>query len=460
VTLGNGPLRVSEPQLPRKRRSAASRVFLSLFLLALVIGLAGGAVAFYGYQEYSLPGPLASKKVFEIEKGLGTPEIATKLEAAGIITDARVFSAAALLTGGRGRLKAGEYEFQAAATMGDVIDLLVSGKSIVYKISIPEGWTSDMALARLGENQVLTGDVTRPAPEGAIMPDTYVFKRGMTRQKLLEDMQAAQVMLLDEVWTKRKPAIPVRTREEAVILASIVEKETGVPEERPIIASVFMNRLSKGMRLQSDPTIIYGIAGGKGKLDRRLTRTDITAPTPYNTYTIDGLPPGPIANPGRAALEAVVNPPDTSYLYFVADGSGGHAFATTLEEHNRNVAKWRDLAGNAASAAAAETVTAEQSAADAAAPTTEPPALPAIEPDAALPVPGPEPETAPTGQPAATAVEKPAADAPAAGATKTAAVDAPETAAPKTIAAVDLKPGSVIKSGSRLIPVPKRKPKR
>ncbi len=464
----NEPLRVPGPQTARRRRSATSRVVLSLFLLAVLAAIAGGALAFFGYQEYSLPGPLAEKKIFEIEKGLSTPEIAARLADAGIINDARVFSAAAYMTGARSRLKAGEYEFPASASMREVINLLASGKSIAYKISIPEGWTSDMVVARLNENEVLTGEVASTPPEGAIMPDTYVFRRGMTRQKLLEDMQAAQVKLLDEIWTTHRSAIPLRTREDAVILASIVEKETGVAGERPIIASVFLNRLNKGMRLQSDPTIIYGITGGMGKLERPLTRTDITTPTPYNTYTIDGLPPGPIANPGRAALEAVANPPDTTYLYFVADGTGGHAFASTLEEHNRNVAKWRDLAGNAAvAAAAAEAETASQPPADQGTTT-----LPAIEDAAPAPL---KPE-ATAEQPATTApaeqqasappkTEEPAAAAPAA---ETPALDTPtdaaattaEPAQSETVAAVsNLKPGSVIKSGKRLIPVPKRKPK-
>ena len=175
------------------------------------------------------------------------------------------------------------------------------------------------------------------------MPETYVFRRGLTRQKMLDDMQAAQAKMLDELWKARAVSDTVKTKEQAVTLASIVEKETAIPEERPLIASVFHNRLKQGMRLQSDPTIIYGLVGGKGKLDRGLTKDDVASDTAYNTYRIDGLPPGPIANPGRASLEAVLNPPDTGYLYFVADGSGGHAFAKTLEEHNANVAKWRAI---------------------------------------------------------------------------------------------------------------------
>ena len=274
------------------------------------------------------------------------------------------------------------------------------------------------------------------------MPDTYVFKRGMTRQQLIADMQAAQQKLLDEVWQKRRDSIFLKTKEEALVLASIVEKETGTPEERPLVASVFMNRLKDNMRLQSDPTIIYGIAGGKGKLDRPLSKADITTPTPYNTYTIKGLPPGPIANPGRAALEAVVAPPDTGYLYFVADGSGGHAFASTLEEHNRNVAKWRALAGNQVSASAE----------------AEPPVEPA-------------PETVATELPP---IEEPAVEKPAEPETpQVAAAEIPKPDSTEPVAAVveeaieatpppdpELKPGSVITLAGKLVPIPKRKPQR
>jgi UPF0755 protein len=300
--------------------------------------------------------------------------------------------------------------------MEEVMDLLVSGKSITYKISIPEGFTSAMALARIGANEVLTGEPPAPPPEGAIMPDTYLFKRGTTRAGLVADMQAAQDRLVDGIWAGRKSGLPIHTREQAVILASIVEKETAVADERPLIASVFVNRLRRGMRLQSDPTIIYGIVGGKGRLERPLTRADITTPTPYNTYTIDGLPPGPIANPGRAALEAVANPADTTYLYFVADGTGGHAFASSLDEHNRNVAKWRNIEGNAATAVAAE----------------------AAAQAAAAPVAETEPAAAITG------TAEPAA----------------EPAAPAPPAAVaSFKPGTVIEAAGRLIPIPRRKPK-
>lgn len=323
-------------------------------LLGLVLAIAAAAGLFYAHGEYTAEGPLPAPRVLTVEPGQSAAEIGTALEQNGIISNGRIFAIMSQITGQRTRLKAGEYEFPAAASMQQVMGIIASGKAITYKISIPEGFTSEMAVARVNANEVLTGPPAATPPEGAILPDTYVFRRGMTRQKLVEDMQAAQAKLLDELWATHTPVPVIETKEQAVTLASIVEKETAVPEERPLIASVFINRLKKGMRLQSDPTIIYGIAGGKGRLDRSLTRADIETETPYNTYRIKGLPPGPIANPGRAALEAVLNPTPTEHLYFVADGSGGHAFAATLEEHNRNVSKWRKIAGNAAAAAAAD----------------------------------------------------------------------------------------------------------
>jgi UPF0755 protein len=450
----------------KKRRSAVSRVFLSLLFIVVTAGLTAGLGGFISYQAYTIPGPLEAVKVVEIDKGLRTPEIAARLEEQGVITDAHVFSAAAFFTGARGRLKAGEYEFAAGASMRDVMNLIVSGKALVYKLNIPEGWTSEMAVARIRENDVLTGEIAAIPPEGSIMPDTYVFKRGTTRQKLLEDMQAAQIQLLEEIWQKRSGLMMLKTKEEAVVLASIVEKETGVAAERPQVASVFMNRLKKGMRLQSDPTIVYGLMGGKGKLGRDLTRADIQKPTPYNTYVIDGLPPGPIANPGRAALEAVVDPPDTEYLYFVADGSGGHAFAKTLEEHNANVAKWRAIDKTAASALAAE-IAAPPLQLPAAETKVTAPALPEIAEPAAPPEPAKVPaQTAAvdTEEPAVEPpVEPPAPDAladplPGAEPAAAAAVEAKQAAAEMPQAAAELKPGSIVRVDDRMIPIPKQKP--
>ena len=371
-------VKIPGPRRRKRRASAVSRVLLWTVLLGIFAGLAALVAGFFAYSAFTAAGPLAERKVVLVEQGLSAAGIGTALERGGVISNGRVFAVMAQLTGQRTQLKAGEYDVPAAASMQQVMSIIASGRAITYKITIPEGFTSEMAVARVNASEVLTGAPATPPPEGSILPDTYVFQRGMTRQKLVEDMQAAQARLLEELWASRVPVPAIATKEQAVTLASIVEKETAVPEERPVIASVFINRLSKGMRLQSDPTIIYGITGGKGRLDRALTRKDIETPTEYNTYRIDGLPPGPIANPGRAALEAVLNPTPTKFLFFVADGTGGHAFAATLAEHNRNVRKWRKIEGNAAAAAAEEAgetdaaATAEQPA-GAAAPDTEGP---------------------------------------------------------------------------------------
>jgi UPF0755 protein len=434
-------------------------VFLWTFLLLVAGAIGAAATAYFAFQEYTSPGPLAENKVFIVENGLGTPQIASALEEGGVISNAGLFSAMSYVTGTRTRLKAGEYQFEKNASMQDVMALIASGKSITYKLSVPEGWTSEMAIARVNANEVLAGPPAAIPAEGAIMPDTYVFRRGMTRQKLVEDMQAAQAKLLDELWDKRQPSDIIETKEQAVILASIVEKETGVAAERPVIASVFSNRLKKGMRLQSDPTIIYGIVGGKGKLDRALTRNDIETETPYNTYRINGLPPGPIANPGRAAIEAVLNPQITDYIYFVADGTGGHAFATTLEEHNRNVRTWRKIAGNAAAAAAADSETDTPPPADAPATVPVPDAdVSGIGTEVPAPV-EPAPETAAVPAPAvetpAPAVEPPAPQVAAvAPATETAAETPP---APKPAA---LKPGAIVVVDGKQVVIPRRNPRR
>ena len=436
------PLRVPDPILSRSRRSAFKRVVRSLFAIAMVtVVIAGGAIAF-AYMQFTAKGPLVANTVFQVNQGLKRSEIGAQLQDAGIVSSAGIFTAAAYVNGAfGGRLKAGEYEFPAKASIDQVLAIITSGRANTYKLTIPEGWTTQMAVARVVENDVLTGEVTAVPVEGAIMPETYVFRRGLTRQKMLDDMQAAQTKMLDEAWKARAVSSTLKTKEEAVTLASIVEKETAIPEERPLIASVFHNRLKQGMRLQSDPTIIYGLVGGKGKLERGLTKDDLDSDTAYNTYRINGLPPGPIANPGRASLEAVLNPPDTGYLYFVADGSGGHAFAKTLEEHNANVAKWRTI----------ESVQATL-------PTTVASTAPVQD---GLPV----PPTPPAAVAAVTPSEPPkpvdvAATDPAAAA---------EAAAPSTIvkpvpkpaksAVSSLQPGTWLMVANQLVPIPKQKPR-
>ena len=437
-------VKVPEPRQWKRRGSALSRVLLWTFLLLVAVGIAAGAALFYAQSEYSAAGPLAEDKVFMVEQGLSVPEIGAALESNGIISNGRIFALMAQLTGQRTRLKAGEYAFAKASSMRDVMALIASGKAVTYKLSIPEGFTSEMAVARVNANEVLTGPPAAVPPEGSIMPDTYVFRRGMTRQKLVEDMQTMQARLLEELWAQRVPSPVIETPEQAVTLASIVEKETAVPEERPVIASVFMNRLKKGMRLQSDPTIIYGIAGGKGRLERSLTRADIETTTPYNTYRIKGLPPGPIANPGRAALEAVLNPQPTDYLYFVADGSGGHAFAVTLDEHNRNVRQWRKIAGNAAAAAAADSGDVEEPA--------------AAEPEAEATTAPPVPATVDTEGPLADVVPEAAPSQPAPP--QPAAPQPPQAPAPAPAKTVTLEPGTIVMVEGRPAVIPRLRPAR
>jgi UPF0755 protein len=441
-------VKVPGPRRRKRRGSALSRVLLWTFLLGLFAGLAALAGVFYMHSEYTAPGPLAENKVFVVEQGQSAAEIGAALERSGVISNGRIFATMAQLTGQRTRLKAGEYEMPGAASMQQIMALIASGRAVTYKISIPEGFTSEMAVGRVNANDVLTGPPATVPPEGSILPDTYVFRRGMTRQKLVQDMQAAQTKLLDELWADRVPLPAIATKEQAVTLASIVEKETAVPEERPLIASVFINRLNKGMRLQSDPTIIYGIVGGKGRLDRALTRTDIETTTPYNTYRINGLPPGPIANPGRAALEAVLNPTPTEHLYFVADGTGGHAFAATLEEHNRNVRKWRRIEGNAAAAAAAE--------ADDASPGTETQAAETAAPEAA-PAAAEGPLAAVT-ESVETAASEPV---PATGApVPPAPPKAEEPPAAKKAATPQLAPGTIVTVEGRQAVIPRLRPAR
>jgi UPF0755 protein len=337
------------PQPPRRSRKARSQLVIFLnFLMTMVVFVSVVAVAgfFYVMDSYQKPGPLVANTNFVVRSGAGLAEIANNLERNGIVSDARIYRyvTTTYLTDGQ-TLKAGEYEIKAGSSMKEITALLESGKSILYSVSFPEGLTVKQMFLRLAADPVLEGDLPAELPpEGSLRPDTYKFTRGTNRAEIVAQMRAAQERLIDQIWEKRDPDLPVTTKEEFVTLASIVEKETGKDDERAHVASVFINRLNKRMRLQSDPTIIYGLFGGDGKpADRPIYQSDIRKETPYNTYVIRGLPPGPIANPGRAALEAVAHPWKTDDLYFVADGTGGHAFAKTLDEHNANVRRWRKI---------------------------------------------------------------------------------------------------------------------
>jgi UPF0755 protein len=312
------------------------------FLLACLF--VGG---FYWVKvQFDKPGPLATSTVIAVPKGEGVSTIAERLERDGVIDDRRIFMTSIIYfmyVKGQGSLKAGEYEFPKYASMRQVLDTLVEGKSIEHKVTLAEGLTTQQMVEKIRANPDLHGEIAEIPAEGTLLPDTYKFGKNDTRQDIIERMQAAQAKFLAKVWEERDEGIVVTTPEEAVILASIVEKETGRADERPRIASVFQNRLRKNMRLQSDPTIIYGLVGGKGMLDHPIQQDELDRDTQYNTYKINGLPPTPIACPGRAAIEAVLKPAKTKDLYFVADGKGGHVFAATLEEHNKHVANWRTV---------------------------------------------------------------------------------------------------------------------
>ncbi|WP_246252019.1 endolytic transglycosylase MltG [Ancylobacter pratisalsi] len=309
-------------------------------MVAIIIG--GGAL-WVGKARYDAPGPLPEDTAVIVPGEYGLMDIADLLVKQGVIADKWVFVGAALGSRASGKLKAGEYEFTKGESTREVLSAIVAGRVIEHNITIPEGLTSEQIVARLMDAPELSGAVRQIPREGSLLPETYKITRGTTREDMLRRMARAQQAALKEIWAKRNPEMPLKSPEDLVILASIVEKETGVSHERPQVAAVFVNRLNKKMRLQSDPTIIYGLVRGKGRLDRPLTKADINTPTPFNTYTIAGLPPGPIGNPGRASLEAVANPAETQDLYFVADGTGGHAFAETLAAHNKNVANWRKI---------------------------------------------------------------------------------------------------------------------
>ena len=353
------PEQVPEPPSRRRSRKARSQVviFLNFVMTVIVFAtLVGIGIFYYGVKSYEEPGPLTANTNFIVKSGSGAKEIAANLERNGIVSDSRVFRLLSRVYLDGETLKAGEYEIKAGASMREIIELLKSGKSILYSVSVPEGLTVKQVFRRLSDDPVLEGDLPVELPaEGSLMPDTYKFSRGTKRADIVQQMAAAQKNLIDQIWERRDADLPITSREEFVTLASIVEKETGKADERSRVASVFLNRLEKGMRLQSDPTIVYGLFGGDGKpSDRPIFQSDLEKQTPYNTYIIKGLPPTPIANPGRAALEAVANPSRTSDLYFVADGTGGHVFAETLDEHNQNVRRWRKLEAEKAAEAAKE----------------------------------------------------------------------------------------------------------
>jgi len=312
-------------------------------VIALVILTAG--VVEWLYAGFAAPGPVAphgSETVVLIKSGSGLHGVAEALADAGVVLKPGIFQIGVRLHGETSELKAGEYAIPSHASMFDIMNILIAGHSIEHKLTVAEGLTSQMAYDLVKADPVLVGDSGPLPSEGALLPETYVFTRGATRGDIVGQMEKAQAALVDRLWAQRAANLPIKTKEEAVILASIVEKESAIPEERRHVASVFVNRLRLGMKLQSDPTIIYGITKGY-PLGRRIRQSEIEGVTPYNTYAIAGLPEGPICNPGKDSIEAVLNPADSKDLYFVADGTGGHVFAATVEEQAKNVAKWRRI---------------------------------------------------------------------------------------------------------------------
>lgn len=324
------------------------KAIFALFLIAAILGGAGLGFGWFWLQgEIAKPGPLLQETEFTIERGEGLASVASRLETLGLIEDKRVLRVQARLDAIESDLKAGSYVVPARASIAEILDQFVDGEVIEFRLTIPEGLTTAQILRRVEAADDLEGDMPeRSFEEGVLLPDTYVFGAGTTRTQFIERMEAAQDDLLDDLWDERQEGLPVSTPYEAVILASVVEKETAHADERPLVAGLFVGRLKKGMRLESDPTIIYGVSKGEPLYNRQgqrrtLYRSEIDRKTDWNTYQIDGLPKTPICNPGRDAIAAVLNPPETDYVFFVADGKGGHLFAKTYAEHQRNVAAYR-----------------------------------------------------------------------------------------------------------------------
>ena len=321
-----------------KTRNLAANMFSILIVVGLVIlGVLGVA-----RERISAPGPASEPVFFQVAQGAKFANVADELEDAGAIRRAFLFRLAARYSGKDRRLKYGEYEIPARASMEEILDLLSTGGNVRHFVTIPEGMSVAMAVDRLMAEEKLTGEVSELPPEGSLFPATWDFQRGEDRDAVIKRMQAKMNAVLDDAWENRDSDLPLSSKEELLILASIIEKETR-PQEHGKVASVFVNRLRQGMRLQTDPTVIYGITKGTESLGRGLRRSELNRATPYNTYVIDGLPPTPICNPSEASIRAAANPDSTPYLFFVADGTGGHAFAETLSEHNRNVEAWRRI---------------------------------------------------------------------------------------------------------------------
>jgi len=340
----SGPQKKRRKKKKQPKPSLWKKLSVVAFFLLVLLG-AGGVYGAYQWldQRFYDTGPLTQDQAVIIEKGSGVSAITRHLAQAGVIEHPDLFRVMLRLKRMDTRLQAGEFLFPAGVSAFAAAKILREGQPILHQITIAEGLTVSEVVAQIHQAPLLRGEITELPPEGSVLPETYSFTRGTARTAVLRQMQDAMTAALRDAWATRDDGLPLKSAEEALILASIIEKETAVAAERGQVAGVFVNRLRKRMRLQTDPTVIYGITLGRRPLGRGLTRTELKTPTPYNTYTIFGLPPTPIANPGRASLMAAVQPETTDALYFVADGTGGHAFARTLKEHNRNVAKWRKI---------------------------------------------------------------------------------------------------------------------
>jgi UPF0755 protein len=315
-----------------------------LFGLVVVTGIVLAALTYlYLMQALHAAGPLAVDTPVYIKHGSSTKTVAATLESSGVIDNAAVFEIMAQLRRDKGGLKAGEYLFTRGLSISDAISLMQSGRTHQRQFTVPEGLTVVEISAIIDAAEGLTGDLGTLPPEGSLLPETYNYSYGDTKQAVIARMRRNMDTTLAALWEKRTADTILTSAQDVVTLAAVVEKETGIPSERPRVAGVFLNRLKTGMPLQSDPTVIYAITQGQTKMERALTRRDLETESPYNTYLNKGLPPGPIANPGRESLAAVLNPEKHDYYYFVADGTGGHAFGQTLDDHNRNVGKWRQI---------------------------------------------------------------------------------------------------------------------
>ncbi len=311
-------------------------------ILSLAIVLAAGTLG-YAYHLFTRPGPTPSTVAIDVPRGAGLDRTIREMEQAGIVRQPALFRLWARVMDAEHRIKAGEYRFPPRVSQREALRIVIAGRTVLRRLTVPEGLTVWQVLERVRAAPGLSGRITLTPGEGTLMPDTYLFARGESRDRLIRRMQAAMEEALERSWAARAPGLPLRSRREALILASIVEKETGKPEERARIAGVFINRLRRRMRLETDPTVIYGLTGGRTSLGRRLLRKDLKTRHKWNTYVHFGLPPTPIANPGREAIRAAVRPMKHDELYFVADGAGGHAFSRTYREHRRDVRKWRKI---------------------------------------------------------------------------------------------------------------------